>query len=290
MKKILLPLGTSLLFSGSYIAAKFTTFDLGPLTATLLRYSVALLFLAALLMHYELSSLRVESKDLFRLVLLGLFGIVGYHYFFFSSLRYTAVVNTAIINALSPMITGILAAIFIKERLARKNYFGIIIACAGVILLVSRGKIEIVTGQAVNLGDGLMLLAVLSWVGYSLLIKRMIKKYAVFTLTFYATLFGVIALFFLAMTEDMVGQVSGISTASIISVFYMGICASGLGYLLYNWSIKEIGPTRTSSFVYGLVPIFVAGLALLIFKQNITVIMILSAILIMSGLRFMMRK
>ncbi|NIM28947.1 MAG: EamA/RhaT family transporter, partial [Gammaproteobacteria bacterium] len=60
MKRILFPLTTSVLFSGSYIAGKYTTVDLDPLTATLLRYFVALLFLTLLLVCTKKTLPRLE--------------------------------------------------------------------------------------------------------------------------------------------------------------------------------------------------------------------------------------
>ena len=67
-----------------------------------------------------------------------------------------------------------------------------------------------------------------------------------------------------------------------------GVCGSGLGYLLYNLSIRKIGPTRTSSFVYSVIPLIVAVLALLFFQQPITPIMIGSLVLILIGLQMML--
>ena len=66
----------------------------------------------------------------------------------------------------------------------------------------------------------------------------------------------------------------------------MGVFASGLGYLTYNLSIERIGPTRTSSFVYSTVPVFVAALATVFFAEAITTIMVASTVLILIGLRF----
>jgi drug/metabolite transporter (DMT)-like permease len=282
MNRVLFPLMTSVLFSGSYIAGKYTTLDLGPLTTTLLRYLVALLFLSALLMHYKRDALYLQRRDIFPALLLGLFGIVGYHYFFFLSLRYTEVANTAIINALSPVLTSMAAALVIKERLGRRNYAGVVIAFLGVLLLLSRGQIDTILAVGFNKGDLLMLLSVVSWMIYALLVRTMVDRYSGFTLTFYATLFGVLA------AEAPLGAVRDISRASLISVLYMGICGSGLGYLLYNMSIREIGPTRTSSFVYSVIPIVVAGLAWMFFQQPITPIMVASMALILIGLHLML--
>ena len=288
MNRVLLPLMTSVLFSGSYIAGKYTTLDLGPLTTTLLRYFIALLFLSSLLLHYKGSALILRRRDIVPALLLGLFGIVGYHYFFFLSLRYTEVANTAIINALSPVLTSVAAAIVIKERLSRGNYAGVLVAFLGVLILLSRGDIDTILAFRFNKGDLLMLLSVACWVVYALLIRTMLDRYSGFTLTFYATLFGVLMLLFLAPQEAPLGEIQKISRASLLSVIYMGICGSGLGYLLYNLGIREIGPTRTSSFVYSVIPLIVAVLALLFFQQPITLIMIASMVLILVGLQMML--
>jgi len=279
---------TSVLFSGSYIAGKYTTLDLGPLTTTLLRYLIALLFLSGLLLHYKRRALILHRRDIVPALLLGLFGIVGYHYFFFQSLRYTEVANTAIINALSPVLTSLAAAVLIKERLSRGNYAGILVAFIGVLLLLSRGDSDTILSLRFNKGDLLMLLSVVSWMVYALLIRTMLDRYSGFTLTFYATLFGVLMLLVLAPQEAPLGDIREISRTSLLAVVYMGICGSGLGYLLYNLSIREIGPTRTSSFVYSVIPLIVAVLALLFFQQPITPIMIVSMILILIGLRMML--
>ena len=288
MNRVLLPLMTSVLFSGSYIAGKYTTMDLGPLTTTLLRYVVALLFLSSLLLHYGRSALVLRRRDIAPALLLGLFGIVGYHYFFFLSLRYTEVANTAIINALSPVLTGVAAALLIKERLSRGNYAGLVVAFLGVLILLSDGSFEMILAVRFNKGDLLMLLSVTSWVVYALLIRSMLDRYSGFTLTFYATLFGVLMLLFLAPQEAPLSEIQAISRASLLAVLYMGICGSGLGYLLYNLSIREIGATRTSSFVYSVIPLMVAVLALLFFQQSITPTMIASMVLILIGLHMML--
>jgi drug/metabolite transporter (DMT)-like permease len=288
MNRVLFPLMTSVLFSGSYIAGKYTTVDLGPLTTTLLRYIIALIFLSGLLVRYKSSALRLRRRDIVPALILGLTGIVGYHYFFFLSLRYTEVANTAIINALSPVLTSLAAALFIHERLSGRNYAGVIIAFVGVLVLLSRGDIDAIVAVHFNKGDLLMLLSVVSWMVYALMIRTMVDRYSGFTLTYYATLFGVVLLLFLAPWEAPLGQIREISRASLLSVLYMGICGSGLGYLLYNLSIREIGPTRTSSFVYSVIPLIVAVLALLFFQQPITPIMVASMVLILIGLRMML--
>jgi drug/metabolite transporter (DMT)-like permease len=289
-RKIVPPILTGLAFSGSFIAAKYTTADLTPLVTTLFRYIIAVIFFAIVVAAGKERQPRTTPRHWLTFFILGLTGIVGYHYFFFASLHYTKVANTAIINGLSPIVTGIMAATFIKERLSRINWLGIIIASVGVMNLVTNGDIAALMGLEFNRGDLLMLAAVVSWAIYALIVKRMLRFYSALRVTFLSSLCGVGALVFLVIPEDTIGQVRAISAESILAVLYMGIVASGLGYLFYNLSIKQIGPTRTSGFVYSTVPLLTAILALIFFSEPVTYTMIISAILVISGLQLALKE
>ncbi|MBD0333944.1 MAG: DMT family transporter [Cyanobacteria bacterium Co-bin13] len=288
--KGLLPVLTSLLFAGSFVAGKYTTLDLGPLTTSLLRYLIAA-FTLGLLVKYSArpGELKVERRDWLPMVLLGSFGVVGYHYFFFASLSHTAVANTAIINAFNPVVTGLLAAAFIRERLRLRQYGGGAIALLGVLTLLTRGNLLHLLALRLNRGDLLMLCAVFCWAIYALLIKQLSQRHSGLIITFYAALSGVVQLLVLAGLERWWQQLATLSLASFLSLLYMGTAASGLGYLLFNLSVQRIGPTRTASVVYSSVPVFVAGLAWLFFREPVTPIMLLSMGLILMGMNFVLR-
>ena len=288
--KILLPAVTSLLFAGSFVAGKYTNLDRGPLSTTLLRYIIAVLALSVLIFYYGTKSLIINKKDIWQMVLLGLTGVVGYHYFFFSSLLYTKAANSAIINATNPLFTSTMAAVFLRERLSGKAYFGVGLALFGVMILLTRGNINYLLSMQFNYGELLMLLAVFCWVIYSLMIKNLLKKYSGFTITCYTSLFGTILLFFLVPLEGFYANKMTLSTPSIISLLYMGVFASGIGYYLFNLSLDKIGPTRTASSVYSLVPIFVSILAFLFFDESVTLIMLFCTILIIVGLNLALKE
>ncbi|WP_225885290.1 DMT family transporter [Leptolyngbya sp. KIOST-1] len=283
--KVWLPVLTSFLFAGSFVAGKYTTVDLGPLTTSLLRYVIAMVVLGLLISRSARPSkaLTVARSDWGAMALLGLFGVVGYHYFFFLSLRYTATANTAIINAFNPVVTGVMAALFIGERLTRRQYAGIVLALLGVLTLLTRGNLTNLLTLELNRGDGLMLCAVLCWVVYSLIIKQLSQRYSGLTITFYAAVAGVGQLLGLAAAERWWQQLTLVSWNSLLAIVYMGVAASGVAYLLFNLSIQQVGPTRTASVVYSLVPIFVAALAWLFFREPLTAPMVASMGLILLG-------
>ncbi len=290
--KVLLPVLTSFLFAGSFIAGKYTTVELGPLTTTLLRYVIAMgvlgLFVARSI--HPVKALTVARTDWGAMALLGIFGVVGYHYFFFTSLRYTATANTAIINAFNPVVTGVMAALFIGERLSRRQYGGIGVTLLGVLTLLTRGNLTALLRLELNRGDGLMLCAVLCWVVYSLIIKQLSQRYSGLTITFYAAVAGVGQLLVLASLECWWRQLATLSLSSAIAILYMGVAASGIAYLLFNLSIQRVGPTRTASVVYSLVPIFVAALAWIFFREPLTASMVASMGLILLGINVVLSQ
>jgi drug/metabolite transporter (DMT)-like permease len=291
-RQSLLAVLTSLLFSGSFVAGKYTTAEMGPLLTTLLRYMIASVFLQLLVWQQGGLTCRIAKSsraDQLCLFLLGTFGVVGYHFFFFSSLRYTAVANSAIINAFNPVVTGFLAAVVLKETLTLSNYVGGAIAILGVLILLTQGNLSALLQLQFNLGDILMLGAVACWACYSILLRHLGKRYSGLAISYYAAMFGVAQLLLLTLPEVQHTGWPSLSWPSILGVLYMGIGASGIGYLLFTLSTQRIGPTKSTSIVYSGVPIWVALLAWLFFAQPVTPWMIASITLILIGLRTVLR-
>ncbi len=287
-RQSLLAVLTSLLFAGSFVAGKYTTDEMGPLLITLLRYIIAAAFLGLLVWQQGDIGQRIDVAsrlDKICFFLLGTFGVVGYHFFFFSSLRYTAVANSAIINAFNPVVTGFLAAVVLKEKLALRNYLGGAIAILGVLVLLTDGNLTALLQLQFNAGDLLMLCAVLCWACYSILLRYLGRRYSGLAMSYYGALFGVAQLLLLVVPELQQTGWPSLSWESVAGVFYMGIGASGIGYLLFTLSTQRIGPTKSTSIVYSGVPVWVALLAWLFFAEPVTPWMIVSMGLILLGLR-----
>jgi drug/metabolite transporter (DMT)-like permease len=208
-----------------------------------------------------------------------------YQWLFFAALAQTAVAHTAIINALSPIVTAVLAAACIGERLTARNYAGVAAAVAGVLLLLGRGAPGRLLAHPVNRGDLYMLLAVVAWAVYALLVRRLSARLDGWRITFASTGYG---LAFLALAAGagggLAGQLRSLSAVGWGAILYLGVAASGLGYLLYNQGIARMGPTRTAGIVYSLVPLGVAALAWIWFGEPATWVTAASTALVLAGL------
>ena len=266
---------------------------MGPLLITLLRYAIAGLFLQGLgIIKGDIGPriAQATERDKIYLFLLGTFGVVGYHYFFFSSLRHTVVANSAIINAFNPVVTGFLAAAILKEKLAARNYVGGAIAIIGVLILLTNGNLVSLLQLQFNRGDLLMLCAVVCWAIYSILLRHLGKRYSGLAMSYYGGLFGALQLSFLVIPELRQTGFPELSTAAMLGLLYMGIGASGIGYLLFTMSTQRIGPTKSTSIVYSGVPIWVALLAWLFFQEPVTPWMLVSMCFILVGLKTILKR
>ena len=109
-------------------------------------------------------------------------------------------------------------------------------------------------------------------------------------MSYYGSLLGVAQLLLLAIPELRSGGIHPLSLPTVIGILYMGIAASGIGYLLFTLSIQRIGPAKSTSIVYSGVPVWVALLAWLFFQEPVTPWMLVSMALILLGLRTVLNK
>ncbi|MFH1489979.1 MAG: DMT family transporter, partial [Pseudomonadota bacterium] len=114
--------------------------DAGPLTLTTLRFAVATAFFGFLLRGRPREELRY-GKDKWWLLAMGLAGVVGFSPLLYLGLRYSTVVNSALIQGFSPLITALIAGLIIQEPVTGRQKAGAVLGLIGVAGLISRGSL-----------------------------------------------------------------------------------------------------------------------------------------------------
>lgn len=103
--------------------------------------------------------------------LLGVGGLFGYHFLYFSALRSAPVIDASLIAYLWPLLIVLLSAFAPGEKLRLHHVIGAVLGFAGAVLIVTGGQ-----GVGLNIdyfwGYGLALLAALVWASYSVLSRR----------------------------------------------------------------------------------------------------------------------
>lgn len=265
-------------WSGAFIAGKFSVEEFPVFSLTFYRFLFASIVIFGILIIKE-KNWRVNKHDFLMFLLLGVVGMVGYHIFFFLALKYTSPVNASLIGSTNPIITTILSVIFLKESIKLKNIGAVLLSFLGVSLIISNGNIDVFKEFKVNIGDLLMIVAVICWAAYAIIAKKVLSKHSPLKTTSYSFLTCTLVLIPMVIIEKPWVYVPNTSLKGWLSVLYMSIFASVGGYLIHQISIKKIGPSKSSLYI-NLVPVFSMILAYFILGESISLLKVVAAGLI----------
>lgn len=102
---------------------------------------------------------------------LGLFGLFGYHFLYFTALRNAPAVEAGLIAYIWPLLIVVGSALLPGERLGWHHVAGALLGLAGTALILLGGS-EGGLGGGNLIGYGAAVLAALTWSSYSLLSRR----------------------------------------------------------------------------------------------------------------------
>ena len=206
-----------------------------------------------------------------------------------TALSITYASNVGIIVACAPFFVAVMVSIFFKsEKTGLTFYLGFVIAIAGVILISLNGQ------KSLNLnplGDGLAFLAMISWGAYSALIKKIGEwDYPIIATTRRVYFYGIIFLIPVLIAQHASWALQVMREPKIfLNFLFLGICASALGFLLWNLSTKWIGAIKTSVYIY-VSPVVTVVLSVLVLHEKMTVVSLLGSGLIFVGLILSQKK
>ncbi|HWQ61107.1 MAG TPA: DMT family transporter, partial [Negativicutes bacterium] len=218
----------------------------GPITISSVRFFIASLIFAALL-RKQPSEERHLGENRWLLVLMAVTGIVLFSPTLYWGLRYTTAVNCTLINALTPLVTGLFATWLIKERMSGNQIGGAVIAFAGMLVLISGGSAQFWTNVRVNAGDVIILAAVIVWGVYAVAGKQVMRQQSALSATAYSTFIGTPLLALLAVLE--LQSISANFTLEVVlSLLYIGVVPSAIGFYAWNAAVARLGPNSAAVF------------------------------------------
>lgn len=262
------------------VPTTFALRELSPLQLLMARTVLATALLAPLAWFRERKILP-ERGDLLTAAAMGISGVIGNNLCFFYSLKLTSLTNVAIIFATSPLITTVLATIFLGEKLSVRRVCGIALALGGVILLLCNGDLTLLRHLTMNKGD-LLEFGAATCCSVMTIFGRKIKRSSPFTVTFFNMLVSAIitAIICAALGETLNIQVTSVG---LLAVGYVGLLGSGCGYVFQQMSIGRIGASATSAFLNGTPAISLFG-ATVIMGESISLVQMISAVVIFIGI------
>ena len=245
----------------------------------------ALLFwITSLFLPYE----KVGKRDLLYLFGCSFLGVVINQVLFLAGLNLTSPINSSLILAINPVAAFVFAALILKERISVIRGFGLAVGLSGILLLIlHEGTPDL--SSSTFIGNILTLINTLSWALFTVVIKRMLEKYNPITVMKWVFFFGMFTNVPLGYHEFSNTMWSAITLKGWLSIGFVVVFATYLGYMLLTFGLRRLSPTIVSSYTYTQ-PVIAASLATMIGQDRITMFDIISASLIFAGVYLVSRQ
>lgn len=266
------------IWGSSFIALKIAMIDLAPLTVIFFRMLIA--SLCFLYFVKDFLKFNFTKKNIQLLLLLAFFEPCLYFIFEAKALQNTTVSQAGMITSLMPIIAGIAAGYFLKEKITRRLIIGSIIALTGAILLSSQATASETAPNPI-LGNFYELLAMVCGAGYTIVARYLSKEFSALFITAFQVFVGTLFFFPFFIFEYSSFELN-FTFNSTLSLIYLGVVVTLGGYGLYNYALTKIEASKAAVFIY-LIPIFALILANLILDEKISFVEILASGVILLG-------
>jgi drug/metabolite transporter (DMT)-like permease len=254
--------------------------DIGPLTLAATRFLIASSFLVLLLQRLPPEERRLR-EDRWLLLGMALSGVVVFTPALYLGLQHTTAVNATLINGMGPLITGVLAALLIGERMSGRQIVGAVAGLLGVVMLISGGRFRFWEHMWGSAGDLIVLGAVTLWALYSVLGRRVMHRRSALSASAFSALLGLPLLLLAAIWEvRMTGLLP--SPRLILPLVYIGVAPGVVGLLSWNAGVRRLGASGAMVF-YNTLPLYGALLGSLFLGEAIGMSHLLGGGLIVGG-------
>ena len=254
--------------------------DIGPLTLAASRFLIASAIYAMLLRRQPPAERRL-GRDGWLLAGMALTGVAVFGPTLYLGLRHTTTVNATLINGFGPLITGLLATLLIAEPMTRRQLGGAVIGLAGIIVLLSGGSLTFWQEAGLNVGDLIVVGAVSLWALYSVLGRRVMRGRSALSATAFSAFLGLPLLLVAAVWEVQVLPPNW-SPNLLLSVLYIGIVPSVIGFLAWNEGVRRLGSSGAMVF-YNTLPLYGSLLGILFLGESVGLAHLLGGALIIGG-------
>jgi drug/metabolite transporter (DMT)-like permease len=210
--------------------------------------AMALFWLASLFVKKE----TVSRRDLLLLFPASMTGLFINQLVFGFGLSKGSPLDAAIIGTCGPILTMLLAAVFLKEPITWMKALGVFIGVAGALLLIFSNISPDGAGQSSSSieGDLLMLLSSFSFVLYLTLFKPLVMRYSPVTLMKWMFLYATVCSLPFCWHDVKAVRYSELSTDVRLGILYVVVLATFTSYLLLPVGQKKLRPTIVAMYNY----------------------------------------
>jgi len=272
-----------LLWSANYIVARLAPGVIEPHQLALVRWFLAFLIMLPFAWRELIREPVQWLREWPMMLILGALGMWICGAFVYIGGRTTSAVNIGLLYALAPVLIAVISARLFDDRLRGLQVVGLLLALAGMLLIVAKGSVQNLIGVRFVTGDLWIITAVLCWTAYSILLRREASALGPFARLTIICAAGVIVLVpFTAIEIAVLGLPSDWTSA--IGLGLIAAVLPGFGaYQAYSYMQRELGAARTGLVLY-LGPLYAAIVAWIILGETPAWFHAAGACLILPGM------
>lgn len=240
---------------------------------------------SALLFYLLLRVLEPEQRLQWRPLGIGLFlaltGVVGYQGLLYFGVRATSVINTSLIHATAPLVTLVLAAFYLRSPIKRSQVLAAVVSLAGVVVIVSKGHWQALSGAELVLGDLLIMLATISFAAYSVVGRKVMSQRTVLEVTTLITIWAALIALPLAGWESQ-AEPARWQWQAIAGMTYITIFPGVVAMLAWNYAVKVVGPSEAMLYM-NTVPVIAVVLSVGLLGERLLPSHLIGGAMVLAG-------
>lgn len=262
----LLLIVTTLLWAGNIVLGRLVAGHVPPIALAFVRWGGAFL----ILLPFAWPHLKRDWPEIVRhwpiMLVLSFTGIASYNTLVYFGLQFTGALTGVLLQSAQPLVIALVTFALFAERLSGRQAAGILLSLCGVVAIVSQGDLERLAAVRFNVGDILILVAVVLYAIYSALLRR---RPAIHWISFLAATFliGDVMLLPVFAWEISTGYVLRFDWLTVAACVYVAIFPSLVAYAFFNRGVELIGANRAGPFFH-LMPLFGALMAVLFLGER----------------------
>lgn len=261
---------TALFWSGNWVIGRafVSEAQIPPVALAWWRWAIAV----SLMMPFALPQIRSHRATIWRhrkiMSLLAMLGMGFHNLLSYVGLQFTTATNGVLLNSATPVMIILIGVVFFKRRVPAVQMVGVAISLVGVMTILSKGQLELLTTVQFNRGDLIVLASMLLWALYTLTLKWRPQGLPGIALLAVCGLIGLIGMTPVYAWEIASGKSIQWTWGAAAALLYLGIFPSVIGYVFWNRGVEEVGPSVAGLFMY-LMPVFGSLLAWLFLGERL---------------------
>jgi drug/metabolite transporter (DMT)-like permease len=263
-------------------AVKLLTQTFEPSMVAALRMVVAAAALTGIVLWQRGAPWLPSGRQAIAIFLCAVLMVYMNQIFFAQGILRSTATNAALIMALSPLVSSLIAALAFRERVTTRHACGVALGFGGVAAVILSHPAAGLSHAGT--GDLLLMGGVVSFACGGAIVQRLARQVSPLAISWAIYFIGSLMLIVQALADGSLSRTPTLFPGwwTWALVVFSGVMATAFSNLAWNGAIARIGVARTAVFLYW-VPIFGVAFAALLLRERLTWWHLVGFVAVMAG-------